>query len=119
MFNSASPMSSHLGEVFPFDRRTSARYEYEPHDGDAAVRADSQAFSVRILNLSAGGLAFLADQYIERSTLLSLELPSKDEFGSRRLVMCVRTAESQPVGGWKIGCEFVRKLTPLELLALL
>ncbi|HWG43704.1 MAG TPA: PilZ domain-containing protein [Gemmataceae bacterium] len=119
MFDSASSSSSYRGEVFTFDRRTSARYEYESREGDTAIHADSQVVPIRILNISVGGLALLSDRYIERSTLLSLELPSKDERGSRRLVMCVRAADSQPDGGWKIGCEFVRKLTNLELLALL
>ncbi len=119
MFDSASPISSHLGEVFTFDRRTSVRYEYASQEADTAIRADSQVVSVHILNISVGGLALLSDKLIERSTLLSLELPSKDERGSRQLLMCVRVVESQPSGSWKLGCEFVRKLTALELLALL
>jgi hypothetical protein len=48
-----------------------------------------------------------------------VELPSKDQLGSLRLVMRVRKVEMVSSGVWRIGCEFSRPLTSLELLALL
>ena len=103
-----------------FDRRTTVRYEFDPESVTPRVRDDQgTSCQVRLQNLSAGGLSFLADRRIEPHTLLSVELPSKDEFGKRRLTMRVRSADSLSPGAWKIGCEFGRPLTSLELLALL
>lgn len=119
MFDSAHGTSPSLQGVFACDRRADARYEYEASGETPALADRQESFSVRILNLSAGGLALLADQRIERGTLLSVELPSKDEYGSRRLVMAVKKVEAEPAGSWKIGCQFSRKLSALELLALL
>jgi hypothetical protein len=103
-----------------FDRRADVRYEYDDGRADRGVRADEgTTYPVHVRNISVGGLAFLTDRRIEPSTLLSLELPSKDEVGWRRLVMRVRTAEAVWPGRWMIGCVFARKLSNFELLALL
>lgn len=119
MFDSGNSLPSQLPGFFTLDRRADVRYEYDSRDGEPKVKEGSDAFSANILNISAGGLAFLADRRIERGTLLSTELPSKDELGSRRLVMSVKLIEARDGGVWKIGCEFARKLTAMELLALL
>ena len=113
-------LPSFLSGGLNFDRRTDLRYEVDPDRADHSVRSEEgAAYPVHVRNLSAGGLAFLTDRRIEPSTLLSVELPSKDEAGTRRLVMRVRTAEQVWPGRWMIGCAFARKLSNSELLALL
>lgn len=119
MIDSGNSLSSSLGGVFSLDRRTDARYEYEPR-GEAPCKHDgTTSFSVRVRNISAGGLGLVTDHRIERGTLLSVVLPCKDEFGSRRLVVSVKTADLLPSGEWVIGGEFARKLSAMELLSLL
>lgn len=119
MVESGNAFPTQLPGFFTLDRRADVRYEYDSDDGKPTVRNGPDSFSARILNISAGGLAFLSDHRIDRGTLLSTELPSKDEFGMRRLVMSVKLVDARQDGSWKIGCEFARKLTALELLALL
>jgi hypothetical protein len=119
VFDPNHSQSSSLGGVFSIDRRTDARYEYEAGGDAPCTHAGSVSFSVRVRNLSAGGLGLVTDHRIERGTLLSVILPSKDEFGSRRLVVSVKTADLLPSGEWMIGGEFARKLSAFELLALL
>jgi hypothetical protein len=112
--------ASGLGATASFDRRATVRYVIKSESADARlIDGQGPPCAVRVQNLSAKGLAFLADRRIEPHTLLSVELPSKDEFGSRRLVMRVRAAAALSAGVWMIGCEFSRPLSSLELLALL
>ena len=119
MADSAGSFASDLAQMAQFDRRASVRYELASGADTRLLGGQGASCPVRIQNLSAGGLAFLADRRIEPHTLLSVELPSKDEFGSRRLVLRVRSVEALSPGVWKIGCEFSRPLSSLELLALL
>ncbi len=119
MIDPQNSASGSLAGVFSLDRRADARYEYEPRGDAPCTHNGSVSFSVRIRNISAGGLGLLTDHRIERGTLLSVILPCKDEFGTRRLVMSVKTADQLPSGEWVIGGEFARKLSAFELLALL
>jgi hypothetical protein len=119
VFDAANALPVYLRGTFDFDRRVDVRYECESRAAGLAVRAGVESVSVRILNLSAGGIAFQSDRHIERGAVLSVELPCKGEAGSRRLLLSVKRAEAQPSGSWKIGCEFAAKLSTLELLALL
>jgi hypothetical protein len=119
VFDPHDSLSSSLAGVFNIDRRTDARYEYEPRGDAPCSHTGSVSFSVRVRYLSAGGMGLLTDHRVERGTLLSVVLPSKDEFGTRRLVMSVKTADVLPSGEWIIGGEFARKLSASELLALL
>jgi hypothetical protein len=119
VFDPSNSPAASLAGVFSLDRRTDARYEYEPRGDAPCTHVDSVSFAVRVRNISAGGLGLVTDHRIERGTLLSVVLPCKDEFGSRRLVMSVKTADPLPSGEWMIGGEFARKLSAFELLALL
>ena len=104
----------------PFDRRASVRYQHDTQGNVQVLDNQERAsFSVHVQNLSAGGLGLLADRRIEPHSLLALELPSRDAGGSQRFVICVRSAEMVSPGVWRIGCEFTRPLTILELQALL
>ncbi len=116
----ASSSDSFLSGAVAFNRRADIRYEFDKEKSQTAVKDGfGSTAAVRIVNISKGGMALEADHYIEPSTLLSIVLPSKDKFGSMRLVMRVRTAESASPGLWKIGCVFSRKLNDTELLALM
>jgi hypothetical protein len=102
------------------NRRSDARYKYNPAAAEQAIQAGGpEVGPIRILNISAGGLAFQSDRRIELGTILSVELPSKDEHGSQWLVLRVTSAEALAPGVWQMGCQFARKLTPSGLLALL
>jgi hypothetical protein len=120
MSDPASVFSLSQGATTPFNRRATVRYEFDAESVTQRIRDDQgTSCPVRLQNLSAGGLSFLADRRIELHTLLSVELLSKDEFGTRRLVMRVRSVEALSPSSWKIGCEFGRPLNSLEMLALL
>jgi hypothetical protein len=120
MSDPANSFSLNQGATTLFNRRTTVRYEFDAESVTPRVRDDQGATSeVRLKNLSAGGLSFIADRRIEPHTLLSVEIRSKDELGSRRLVMRVRSAEALLPGAWMIGCEFGRPLSSFELLALI
>ena len=108
------------GGKAPFERRATVRYEIDSASTSARLLDEQGATCpVHIQDLSPGGLAFLADRRIEPHTRLSVELPSKEACGSRRLVMRVKSAAVVSPGVWRIGCEFPRPLSSLELLALL
>jgi hypothetical protein len=120
MSDSARPLVARLSEALALERRGTARYEFDSESATPLpARCDGTDFPVRIQDLSAGGLALLADRRIEPGTLLSVDLPTRDEFGTRRLVMRVRFAAALSADTWKIGCEFGRLLSANELLALL
>jgi hypothetical protein len=118
--DSPNALGSSLSLSVPLDRRTHVRYEFNSAEDSQFVN-DGQGtpFAVHVQNISAGGLSFLADRRIEPGSMLSLELPSKDRFGARHLVMRVRGIEEVSKDAWRIGCEFSRPLSSLELLALL
>ena len=120
MSDSPGPPAAGLDRMAPSGRRATVRYEVDSASASTHV-LDGQGTTcvVHIQDLAAGGLAFLADRRIEPHTRLSAELPSKDECGSRRLLMRVRSAAVVSPGVWRIGCEFSRPLSSLELLALL
>jgi hypothetical protein len=116
----ANVLGPSLNRPAPFDRRASVRYRHDTQcDAQALDNQERASFSVHVQNLSVGGLGLLADRRIEPHSLLALELPSKDECGSQRFVICVRSAEMVSTGVWRIGCEFTRPLTTLELQAVL
>jgi hypothetical protein len=119
VLDAANALPVYLRGTFDFDRRVDVRYECDSRSTGPSVRAGVETVSVRILNLSAGGLASLSDRRLDRGAVLSVELPWKGEVASRRLILSVKRAESQPSGSWKIGCELAAKLTTLELIALL
>jgi PilZ domain len=120
MSDSDGSFAAGLGSMGPSDRRASVRYELGPGSaGKLLANVEGTSCSVRIKNLSTGGLAFEADRRIEPHTLLTVELPSQDEFGSRTLAVRVRSVEVVSPGVWIISCELSRPLSSLELLALL
>jgi hypothetical protein len=120
MSDSAQGSASNVGRSVHLDRRTHARYAFDStQDGQLVHDGQGEPFPVQVYNLSAGGLAFLADRHIEPLTLLSLDLPAKGARGAQRLVIRVRSVDKVSKDSWRIGCQFSRPLTDIELLALL
>jgi hypothetical protein len=116
----AEPPLEQVRRTSDYDRRTDARYRTGQNTKNIEVRLEAgETCSVRILDISAGGLALEADRRLEVTSLLSIEVPTKDEFGTTRLVVRVASVAPQAGGTWKIGCTFARKLSPSELLAIL
>jgi hypothetical protein len=102
------------------DLRAAARYDSGSTSVSTVVfQGGGTSHTGRLLDISAGGLAFLTDHHVEPHTRLTVELPSKDALGKRRLSIAVRSATLVTAGIWKIGCEFASRLSSSELLALL
>lgn len=119
MAESAAPLPELVCRVLGMDRRAHPRHRVSDDIETNVQVAEGETCRIRVLDISHSGLAFQTDRRVEPGTILSVELPSKDRWGTMRLVMRVMNAETSTDGSWKIGCSFTRHLTQFELLALL
>jgi hypothetical protein len=76
-----------------------------------------KSFSAEVHDLSQGGIGLVFDQTLDPGTLLFIDLLGMEvpvEFLAK-----VIHATARPQGGYVIGCEFDRPLTPDEMNAVL
>ena len=77
--------------------------------------AQPETWSVRVLDVSAGGVSLLAPRQFDRGTLLRVELPgSAESFGRHLLVRVLREQASGP-DCWILGCELAEQLEDEDL----
>jgi hypothetical protein len=74
-----------------------------------------ESWSVRVLDVSAGGVSLLTPRQFERGTLLRLELTESSESAEQHLL--VRVLRSQVSGAecWILGCEMAEQLADADL----
>jgi hypothetical protein len=110
----------HDGTAGPLanERRTAARYACnlestcQPLTGAAA-----QSWPARVVDISAGGIAFVLERRFERGALLSMRLESPDGDLARNLLLRVAYAKADVDGSWRHGCAFASELGDDELRA--
>jgi hypothetical protein len=111
--------AARLSESAGGNRRGTRRLDYE----GAAPRAirDEQGLSLsgQVQDISRNGIGLVVDRRPERDSLLTVELPSKDELGFLKVVARVSNVRSHLGDRWYVGCLFLRKLNDTELLSLL
>lgn len=105
----------------------------EDNDGRAWVRFPTEVESyfhpviaaehaprrAKIVNISAGGVALVAEQEFEHGTLLHLEFRGADGQPLPSRNARVVHATSKAKDDWLLGCTFVRELSDADLQALM
>jgi hypothetical protein len=102
------------------ERRLATRYVSEAevvcHPAAAAAEARLPA---RVLDISAGGIALLAQECFEPGTLLEVESAGTNSHPRLRIISCVRHVTVTQEKNWELGCSFIRELSDRELQAFL
>ncbi len=102
------------------ERRAAVRYSVPKDGANKAIRDEQgKSWDARVCNLSSGGICVLVNHRVHPGELLNIDLATKDDSGSRRLLARVVRVESDSPGWWRVGCSFTRRLSDFELLALL
>jgi hypothetical protein len=102
------------------ERRVFVRYTCnQPSQCHSIQPGETARIQATILNASVGGLRLLTEMAFEKGELLSIELEKTAEALDRKLFVRVVYANSEPEGGWAIGCKLVKKLTEEELSGVL
>jgi hypothetical protein len=101
------------------DRRESERFPCPFGASFEPVGSETTRSPARVLNLSLGGVALLADRPVPVGTVLSLELRGEGGPARHSLLACVVHLTTRPGGEWVLGCDFLHDLTEAQLRALL
>jgi hypothetical protein len=101
------------------DLRSSERFSGNAEAAFELVGEESGRYTARVLNISLGGIALVADQPIEAGALLNLELHRTDGQAPRTLLACVVHVTTRPGNEWVLGCNFLNDLPEAELETLL
>ena len=103
-------VQQHFNEVC---RRRARRFNFELGEMAYLVNPDDVTNRAVLLHdISQSGIAFCSDKPMEPGTKLILNLNKNTASGPVRLHALVVHSTQQPRGNWRIGCEFVRELTP-------
>jgi hypothetical protein len=98
------------------ERRIWARHSvslattYQPAHDPAAER-----MSVRVHDVSRGGISLVVDQAFEPGELLSVELPTSPGAPTATVLACVVRSRCRPDGAWVLGCTFAAQLQDQDL----
>ncbi len=112
--------AARLAELAGGNRRGCRRFSYQVAEGPHSVRDEQgTVLSACVVDVSHTGIGLVLDRRLEQGSLLHIELPSKNEAGSVKLVARVTNVRVQPSQGWYAGCLFLRRLDDFELLAVL
>jgi hypothetical protein len=83
---------------------------YQPaHDPDAG------RLSVRVRDVSSGGISLAVDRPFEPGELLGIELPADPGGPTSTVLACVVRSDPQPGGGWVLGSTFAAQLQDRDL----
>jgi len=98
------------------ERRQTPRYPSELEmTCYPAVATDASPVTVRMRDISAGGIGLLSSRRFEPGTLLEVEWPGRVGKPPLRMVSCVRHVRPVASNGWALGCSFIRELDDPEL----
>lgn len=101
------------------DRRLSARLHVNletrvtPASGAAAT-----SVSVRILDVSSGGVRLQVGRFFEPGDLLTLDLPPRADAPPISVLACVVHTQADGDDRWIVGCRFSAELSDADLAAL-
>ena len=101
------------------DCRAWVRFACDVETSCRPLKSDrSEAWSGRILDVSAGGLSLLVPSKFERGALLEVDLPA--EAGQTVRAVTVRVVRERTLGShlWLLGCEFADGLSAEDLAKL-
>lgn len=103
-------------EVLETDRRVWVRY---PCDVEASCQPaslpDSQRFSVRVRDISRGGINLVLSCPVEVGAFLSVELPTANARATSNVLAYVVRVNPITEGEWSVGCSFAAELTDFDL----
>jgi hypothetical protein len=85
---------------------TSSRPAHDP---------DGERLSVRVRDVSCGGISLTVDRPFEPGELLGIELPAEPAGEESAVLACVVRCDAQPGGGWVLGCTFAASLRDRDL----
>jgi hypothetical protein len=96
------------------DRRLYQRQVADLETTCRLVNGMMKAMTVRVRNVSRGGINFSTDVQLEPGTLLRVDLPQGNE-GEAAVLACVLHCKLLPDGTYSIGCSFSDELGDSEL----
>jgi hypothetical protein len=101
------------------ERRADIRFDCNlPARCDPLTGDGQKTWAAEITDISAGGMALLADRRFEPGTVLVIVPPRKAEISASLLVRVVR-AEWHDTGRWTMGCQLVYRMSDDKLRELL
>ena len=101
------------------ERRADIRFDCNlPARCDPLTGDGQKTWSAEIKNISAGGMALVAERRFEPGTVLVIVPPRKADISASLLVRVVR-AEWHNTGRWTLGCQLVYRMSDDKLRELL
>jgi PilZ domain len=101
------------------ERRADIRFDCNlPAWCDPLAGDGQKTWSAEIKDISAGGMALLAERCFEPGTVLVIEPPRKADISASLLARVVR-AERHDTGKWTMGCQLVYRMGDDKLRELL
>lgn len=85
---------------------TSSRPAHDP---------DGERLSVRVRDVSCGGISLAVDRPFEPGELLGVELPAEPGGETSSVLACVVRCDERTGGGWVLGCTFAASLRNQDL----
>jgi hypothetical protein len=101
------------------ERRTASRFVTACEASSSPVTARETKVSMRVRDVSTGGIGLVSPRRFERGTMLFIEILGSREENLALLVGRVAHVSAHAPGGWLIGCELGRPLTWAEVKAIL
>jgi hypothetical protein len=111
-----TPLPPALARKAGSERRTMVRHAC---DYDAPFRIGDSFGTARIRDVSAGGIGMLVPHPVSPGGLLTVELPDRTGHTFRLKMLHVVHATRHNAQQWLIGSAFTRRLTHVELYAVL
>jgi hypothetical protein len=103
----------------PPDNRAWDRYACDVRAVCQVANADDAGWAAQVLNVSASGLALLADRAVPAGALLSAELHGPHDNPPLTILACVVHVTDRGDGRHALGCNFIRELSEADLRSLL
>ena len=98
------------------DRRSHPRMAFDREVAcRIATQVESESFTVRVRNISKGGINILSDQRLRPGTLLHFALPLLQDGTESGVLACVMHTKEEGSKGWSIGCSFSAELDEGDL----
>ena len=98
------------------DRRATTRFESAKECPCQALSSEKDVrWSAEVKDVSADGIGLLMNRRFEPRTVLTLEIPAKDQTAAHRLLIRVVRVQPMTKRRWLVGCIFAMRLGDEEV----
>jgi hypothetical protein len=101
------------------ERRAAPRFVTACEASSSPLTARETKVSMRLRDVSTGGIGLVSPRRFERGTMLFIEILGSQEENLPLLIGRVAHVSAHASGEWIIGCELGRQLTWAEVKAVL